>query len=80
MRIGIDIMGGDYAPEATVMGAIEALKELPESVELVLIGDEGKIKEIFERENFSSNQYSIVHTTEVIEMGEHPAKTFSKKN
>jgi phosphate acyltransferase len=79
MRIGIDIMGGDYAPEATVMGAIEALKELPESVELVLIGDEGKIKEIFERENFSSNQYSIVHTTEVIEMGEHPAKTFSKK-
>lgn len=79
MRIGIDIMGGDFAPEATVLGAIDALKELPDEVELVLIGDEQKILEIFNRENYSSNHFSIVHTTEVIEMGEHPAKTFSKK-
>lgn len=79
MKIGIDIMGGDFAPEATALGAIEALKELPKSVELVLIGDENKIQEIFNREGFSSDNYSIVHTTQVIEMGEHPAKTFSSK-
>lgn len=35
-------MGGDYAPDVTVKGSIMALKELPESVELVLIGDEKK--------------------------------------
>jgi len=79
MKIGIDIMGGDFAPEATVLGSIEALKELPKEIELVLIGDEKRILEILKRENYTSNNYSIVHTTEVIEMGEHPAKTFSKK-
>lgn len=72
-------MGGDFAPEATVLGAIEVLKELSGSVELVLIGNENKIREIFKREHYSSNHYSIVHSTEVINMGEHPAKTFAKK-
>ena len=42
MRIGIDIMGGDFAPKTTTEGAVLAQKELP-GVELVLIGDETKI-------------------------------------
>ena len=37
MNIGIDIMGGDYAPEKTIQGAILARKELPEDVNLVLL-------------------------------------------
>jgi phosphate acyltransferase len=79
MRIGIDIMGGDYAPEATTLGAIEARKALPPDVQLVLIGNKEKIQEIFSREKYSPEGIEIVHASQVIEMGEHPAKTFAQK-
>jgi glycerol-3-phosphate acyltransferase PlsX len=79
MRIGIDIMGGDFAPEAVVLGSIMALKVLPENIKLVLIGDEQRIKEILIRENIALSEFEIVHTTEVIDMGDHPAKAFSAK-
>ena len=51
MKIGLDIMGGDFAPETTVLGAILARKQLPANIQLVLIGDEEKIKVLFDREN-----------------------------
>ena len=38
MRIGIDIMGGDYAPQKTVHGAILAQKELPKGIKIILFG------------------------------------------
>ena len=79
MRIGIDIMGGDFAPEAAVLGAILAHKELSQNDRLVLIGNEQKILEILQRENVSATNFEIVHASEVIEMGDHPAKAFSKK-
>ena len=46
IRIGIDIMGGDFAPQATTEGAILAQKELNSNVDLVLIGDEKAILSI----------------------------------
>ena len=79
MKIGIDIMGGDFAPEQTVLGAIEARKELPTNVELVLIGDRDAMLPIFQRENFSADKFTIVHCTEVIGMGEHPTKAIQQK-
>lgn len=49
IRIGVDIMGGDYAPLETTLGAIAALNDLsPQEVHLVLIGDEKKITEIID--------------------------------
>ena len=45
MRIGLDIMGGDFAPEATVKGAVMARQELPSQISLVLFGDEHIISE-----------------------------------
>lgn len=79
MRIGVDVMGGDFAPKAIVLGAIQAQKVLPSEVKLVLIGDKDKILEIMAAENESPDAYEIVHTTENIEMGDHPAKAFSAK-
>ncbi|MFP4023588.1 MAG: phosphate acyltransferase [Thiohalospira sp.] len=79
MRIGIDIMGGDFAPEAAVLGAILAHKELSYDDRLVLIGDEGKIKEILLREKVDFENFDIVHSSQVIEMSDHPAKAFDKK-
>ncbi|MBI9066682.1 MAG: phosphate acyltransferase PlsX [Salinivirgaceae bacterium] len=79
MRIGIDIMGGDFAPKTTVLGAIQAREELSDDVQLVLIGDEEKIKEILRSQNVDSNKFEIVHTDECIGMGDHPAKAFAAK-
>ena len=78
MRIGIDIMGGDFAPQTTTEGAILAQKELS-NVELVLIGDESLICSVLEDKGADKNNFSIVHTTDVIGMGEHPIKAFKQK-
>jgi glycerol-3-phosphate acyltransferase PlsX len=79
MRIGLDILGGDFAPEATVKGAILAAKILPSDSRLVLIGDETAIQSICRREQFDSSVFDIVHTSECIQMGEHPARAFAQK-
>ncbi len=79
MNIAIDIMGGDFAPRATVLGAILAKKELPPHVKLILIGDETQIIPLLDEFKVASSQFEIIHTTEVIGMGEHPTKAFSQK-
>jgi glycerol-3-phosphate acyltransferase PlsX len=79
MRIGLDIFGGDYAPEATVCGAILATKILPAGSQLVLIGDEQGILSICAREHFDASVFEIVQTSERIDMGEHPARAFAQK-
>ncbi|MFO7842682.1 MAG: phosphate--acyl-ACP acyltransferase [Bacteroidales bacterium] len=79
MRIGIDIMGGDFAPEAAVLGAILAHKDLSNDDRLVLIGDERQIKEILQKEKVRPENFDIVHSSQVIEMSDHPAKAFAKK-
>jgi glycerol-3-phosphate acyltransferase PlsX len=79
MRIGLDILGGDFAPEATVCGAMLAAGILPADSRLVLIGDESSILSICRRENFDPSVFDIIHTAEFIEMGEHPARAFSQK-
>lgn len=72
-------MGGDYAPEQTVLGAIQALRELPSTVRLVLIGDRPSILSVLEREGVAADSFEIVHTTEVIGMADHPTKAIQQK-
>ena len=79
MRIGLDIMGGDFAPDATVSGAVLAYNELPKDVRLVLIGDQDQILAGLANEGAEASNFDIVHTTEIIGMGEHPTKAFSQK-
>src|SRR5689334_13154964 len=79
LRLGIDIMGGDYAPRETTLGAIGAYRELPQEVKLILIGNREEILPILKEENVSENAFEIIHTTEVIEMSEHPTKSFQQK-
>ncbi len=78
-RIGIDILGGDYAPEATVKGSILAAREMQEKIKLVLFGDLEKITSICDREKFDSSLFEIIHTTDTIEMTDYPAKAFTQK-
>ncbi len=79
MKIGLDIMGGDFAPNATVLGAIEACKALSSDHKLVLIGDQQVALSLLQENNFSPDHFEFVHTTEVIGMGEHPTKAISRK-
>ena len=79
MRIGIDVMGGDFAPEQAVLGAIEARNQLPDSVELVLIGNKNLILPLLKKGNADESLFKIVHCTEVIGMAEHPTKAIQQK-
>lgn len=79
MKIGLDIMGGDFAPKATVLGAIEAYKALSADQKLVLIGDKDLTVTILQENNVSPDHFEFVHTTEVIGMGEHPTKAIVQK-
>lgn len=79
IRIGVDAMGGDFAPDAVVSGAVLALKHLNADERIVLFGDQQRILEILARENANPSDFDIVHTSEVIEMGDHPSKAFAKK-
>ena len=79
MRIGVDIMGGDYAPDATLLGAALARKELPDDIELVLFGDQHTIEDIVTREGYDPSGFTVFHTPHSILMEDHPAKVFTDK-
>ena len=79
MRIGIDIMGGDYAPQKTVHGAILALDELPNNTEIILFGNESEILTELKLHNFSKDHFEIIDCPDIISMGEHPTKAFRSK-
>jgi glycerol-3-phosphate acyltransferase PlsX len=77
MKIALDAMGGDFAPKATIEGAVMAAKEFPE-LHILLVGRETQISS-------SLNEYAhlpnlhIFPAEEVIEMGEHPTKALQQK-
>jgi glycerol-3-phosphate acyltransferase PlsX len=78
MRIGIDAMGGDFAPLEAVKGSIEAKKQMQDIVP-VLFGQKDKIVDCLKELGYPENALEIVHAEEVIEMGEHATKAISHK-
>lgn len=78
-RIGLDVMGGDFAPDMTVAGAVLARNELPISSQIVLFGDQEKIEGLLIKNGGQAADFEIVHAPEVIEMGDHPSKAFAQK-
>ena len=79
IRIGLDMMGGDFAPLEAVKGVEAFFADKQENVHLLLIGDEAKIREILPDFNIPANAYSIIHAPQVIEMHEHPTKALKEK-
>ena len=79
MKVGLDVLGGDFAPKANVLGAILAQKELGDRAKICLIGNKADIIPILQSEGFDEDYFEIVHTDESIDMGEHPTKAFLKK-
>ena len=79
IRIGIDAMGGDFAPNNVILGAIEAYSYINADTKIFLIGDEKKITEVCQHYGIDSGNFVIVHAPATIEMGEHPVRAFRKK-
>jgi len=79
MKIGVDVMGGDFAPEVVIEGAVDSLQYLSAADELVLIGDEKSILSKLRELNTDPSRFRIVPTTQVIEMGDVPSKAFTQK-
>ena len=77
-KVILDILGGDNAPGVTLDGATLALKKDP-TLNLVLIGDESKIKAHFDRNSALIKRIEIIHTTTNIEMSEKPTDAIRQK-
>ncbi len=79
MKIGLDVLGGDYAPDSNIKGAIEAQKLLDESQRIVLFGDESATKKAIEAAGSDPSKFDYVHAPENISMHEHPTKAITQK-
>lgn len=79
MKIGIDAMGGDFAPLECVKGVLKVTSELGSDVSMVLFGNEPVLREIILQEGGSVEEFTIVHTPDVIGMAESPTKALSQK-
>jgi glycerol-3-phosphate acyltransferase PlsX len=79
MKIAIDISGGDFAPEANILGAIEAQKSLPDDVSLVLIGRRDEIHSSLSEKKVDLAEFEIVDAPDVITMHDHPTRAIPQK-
>lgn len=77
MKIALDAMGGDFAPEMPVAGAIEAVTEY--DVEIILVGDEERLIECLKKNHYPPEKISILHTSEVVLMDESPVVAIKRK-
>jgi glycerol-3-phosphate acyltransferase PlsX len=79
IKIAVDAMGGDYAPEKVIEGAIMALRESNNRFEIVFVGDEKKIKNELRKYDTIGLNYSIVDAPQVIGMDDIPTVALRRK-
>ena len=79
MKIGIDMMGGDYAPLEAVKGIALYLSGHTVPVELYLIGDQPQIEALLTEHQVSVTHIRIIHAEQVIDMHEHPTRALKEK-
>ena len=79
MRVALDAMGGDFAPKSAISGAALALREYPQLSRLFLVGDTPSIREELQRIGCSDSRIEIVHSTQIVEMGEDGISALRRK-
>jgi len=77
MKIAVDAMGGDFAPEEIVKGAVSGARE--HGVGIILVGPEEIIRPELSKHDTSGLDIEIEHTDEYLLEGEHPAFAMRKK-
>jgi glycerol-3-phosphate acyltransferase PlsX len=80
MKIGIDMMGGDFAPVEAIKGIVEFLQANSDTtVHLILFGDAAQINPLLSEAAVPESSYTVVHAPQVIDMHEHPTKALKEK-
>ena len=79
MRLALDAMGGDKAPKAVVEGSIEAMKIGSGSLELLLVGDEPRLREMLGRFPSHGLPIRVVHAPDVVGIDEPPTQAVRRK-
>ena len=77
MNIGIDMMGGDFAPLEAVKGVQQYLANSENNI--FCIGEETQLKALFQQHGVASPFLHLVHAPEVIGYHEHPTKALKEK-
>ncbi|SFO58008.1 phosphate:acyl-[acyl carrier protein] acyltransferase [Chitinophaga sp. YR627] len=79
MRIGLDMMGGDFAPLEAVKGVKLFFDTVATDAHLVMIGDEAALAPLLADAQLDQSKYSVVHSSQVIGMNEHPTRALKEK-
>ena len=79
MNIGLDMMGGDFAPLEAVKGLSQYLSGQSSSPHLTLIGDETQVKTVLKDLQVPIANITVIHADQVIDMHEHPTKALKEK-
>ncbi len=78
MRIALDAMGGDDAPQINIEGAVAALRNQPD-LEVLLVGDQARLDELVTATGYSGERLTIVPATDFVGMGEKPTDALRRK-
>ena len=76
--IALDAMGGDYAPEQTVKGAVDAVNSSDE-IRVILVGKQDMIAKELEKYEYAKEDIEVVHASEIIDMGDVPTVAIKDK-
>ncbi len=79
MRIAVDAMGGDYAPDEIVAGAIEAAPKLDKDDEIILVGPQEPVESKLADLKYKKGRITVVDAPDVVTMGESPVESLRKK-
>lgn len=77
MKIVVDAMGGDHAPEVVIEGTVAAVKEY--NAEVILVGDEARINSLLKKAKYSGTNITVRHAPDVIQMDESAATSVRRK-
>jgi glycerol-3-phosphate acyltransferase PlsX len=79
MKIAVDAMGGDFAPQNIVAGALEALRKNSHISRLYLVGDKNRVEAELRGAGEADSRIELVHASEVIEMHDSPVQAVRRK-
>jgi len=79
LRIGLDVMGGDNAPDEIIKGSLAALPQLAHDDTIVLVGDRAVIEDMLHERGVRDRRIEIVHASEAIGMDEPPVDAVRQK-
>lgn len=79
MRLAVDVMGGDHAPDAILRGCVDALPDLGQDDQLILVGPRDIIEDYLVERRVKDERVTIEHASEVIAMDDSPAMAVRAK-